>query len=701
MKWWRLRLVIASVCMLGLPFGAGLADEVQQQTLPRADRRTAPQGDLATASIAGSGAAASRARTSPPSAMTAADIQATARTPRLTPAQAAALWAHLADLSNTDAITLPVLKALVAACDTPEARQALWGELASMARLPRGEKSDRTRTLIGVFERNRADLLPLLKEIAETPSARDDMIELMLKSRVFADDRDESVAWVSGRIPAAVAQHIERERGLGHPVPWEYVAFESMMRWKDERLVHGAPHAPMTLAGLDDAGASFITIFNCLHELDEGFREVILRGLGPVELFNAVVAGEKELYRLGTSGYRNFLHPIIMRGIASAGSFEEFLDRAAPASLGRGVVPATGHRGMVFLRVASSFGLIEPVLKSVRNREHFIREVVASLDDPASFEENSSVVLDVLTLRSNSAALPTFRQALLAELYRRYDAESSTLARNALGSVLSVYQTMTGDHRVSAIDRAYALDANLFQIPFDRLYEREENGGLVHRMFMRMDEGEGGAETYASFREAMKTIGAEVEAGGIFDVFKVKAKGRTIEIYANAPTSAGVREGIPGIARALHGKRVETIIGRGHTSIIAPLQQDAKRVLGRRIDEVAAVIVGACGGDASLRELISTFGYIPYFATKATGRTLINNAIIKTYVKRLLELAPDERLSVADVRDKAVARFLELGMEDDLRSDASQYQVNMTAVLSAKLFDAHVRPQPQRRAALD
>jgi hypothetical protein len=36
-----------------------------------------------------------------------------------------------------------------------------------------------------------------------------------------------------------------------------------------------------------------------------------------------------------------------------------------------------------------------------------------------------------------------------------------------------------------------------------------------------------------------------------------------------------------------------------------------------------------------------------------------------------------------------------------LRSDASQYQVNMTAVLSAKLFDTHVRTLPQRRAALD
>ena len=69
---------------------------------------------------------------------------------------------------------------------------------------------------------------------------------------------------------------------------------------------HAPPHS---LNELDAAGASFVTIFNCLHAVDVGFREVILRGLGPVELFNAVVAGENELYRLGTSGYRGSCMP--------------------------------------------------------------------------------------------------------------------------------------------------------------------------------------------------------------------------------------------------------------------------------------------------------------------------------------------------------------------------------------------------------
>jgi hypothetical protein len=621
----------------------------------------------------------------------------------LTRAQSGTLWAFFADFDNAALATLPIVKALLAASDTPAAREALWGELSSLALGPaRTDRRVRERSLLSVFERQRAVLVPLMIGVRETPSSCDDMIVLMLKSRIFAEDLDGSVTYVSGRIPAAVARYIERERGLGRPVGWEYTAFESMMRWKDAHLVPGAGKAQLSQTELEEAGEDFVTIFNCLHDLDEGFREVILRGLGPLELFNAVVAGEKELYRLGTSSYRAFLHPVIMQGIAERASFEAFLDRATDRRSGGTDMSASGHRGLVFIRVASSFGLLEPVLQTVHDPQRLIDYILASLDDAASFRDNSLLVLDVLTAKTSSHVAPAFKSALLDRLYERYRSGAGQ-SRNAYGSILSVYQTITGDHRDKTVDTDFALDDTAFQVPFDRLFSQDGRGGFVHRMFMRMDGNEDAVSTYEAFLRLMESLDASVEKREHFDVFRLTGPGRTVEVYANAPSAAGLREGLANIAKVLEGRRVETVIGRGHSSIVAPLQADAKRLLGSRINEVSSVILGSCGGDVSVRELTATFGYITYVATKATGRQEINNAIIKTYARALMALPQGRRLSVAEVLDKSVARFKEDGTDDALRSDASLYQVNMTAVLTARLFDNQVRQQREsdRRAALD
>jgi hypothetical protein len=199
----------------------------------------------------------------------------------------------------------------------------------------------------------------------------------------------------------------------------------------------------------------------------------------------------------------------------------------------------------------------------------------------------------------------------------------------------------------------------------------------------------------------MMSLGASVRDDRHFAVFAFAAPGRMVEIHVNKPTALGVRQGIADIAEALQGQRVETVIGRGHTSIISPLQADARRVLGDRVRDVAAVIVGSCGGDASVRELVATFGYVPFFTTKSTGRQQINNAIIATYVASLLSLEPGQWLSMTDVLDAAVLRFLRPGGDDALRIDASLYQVNVPTVLTAILFDAHVRRfvAPDQRAS--
>lgn len=629
----------------------------------------------------------------PPRPVNEPEILRTLEAARPSPEQAMALWEFFADEDNWAVTTLPVIKALAAASDQPQSRQALWSELSALARAyARGDRArTRERSLLGLFERNRDVLLPQLVEVPETEGSSDEMIELMLSTRVFGSDQEESVRHVSGRIPAAVARHIERKRELGQPVRWEYPAFESMARWKDARLLARGVKAPRSLAGLDAAGETFIVVFNCLHTLDIGFREVMLRGLGPVEIFNAVVAGEKELYRLGTSGYRTYLHAVIMRGIKEAGSFEAFIDRAAPRHLGEEARRASGRRAMVFLRVVSSFGLIEPVLATVRDRDRFIDGALSSLGDPSTFEENSSVVLDVLTARSGAAEALGFRTALLERLYERYAQAGDPLSRGVYGSMLSVYQTVADDHRDPAIDTAYPLDRNAFLIPFERLFSDDGSGGYVHRMFMRLDETIDDTQTFANFRTLMLSLGASVRDEEFHIVFTIADPRRRIEIYANRPTSQGLRQGIDDIEDLLRGMRVETVIGRGHTNIIAPLQKDARRLLGERLKSVAVVFVGSCGGDASVRELIRTFGYIPFLTTKSTGRQVINNAIIKSYIADLATLQPGERLDITEVVRDGTQRFLQWS-DEELRADARLYHVNRAAVLGALLFDSYLRP---------
>ena len=176
----------------------------------------------------------------------------------------------------------------------------------------------------------------------------------------------------------------------------------------------------------------------------------------------------------------------------------------------------------------------------------------------------------------------------------------------------------------------------------------------------------------------------------------MRAAGRSIEIYVNKPTASGNKKGISDIAAAIGGRRVETVIGRGHTQIIAPLQADSRRILGDRIRDVAAVLVGACGGDASVREMISTFGYKPFFATKATGRAVINNAIVESYIGALLAARPGERVFLPGVLSRALAPMLRNKVDKDLQTDAGLYEANMATVYTAYLFNAHVRRHVQR-----
>jgi hypothetical protein len=210
-------------------------------------------------------------------------------------------------------------------------------------------------------------------------------------------------------------------------------------------------------------------------------------------------------------------------------------------------------------------------------------------------------------------------------------------------------------------------------------------------MFMRMHDDIDSSSTYASFRAAMKARGARVTDERHHTVFRVASGRRAVEIYVNKPSVIGIRRGIADIAKALGGARVETVVGRGHTGIIRPLQTDARRLLGDKVSGVATVFVGACGGDASVAEMIGTFGYVPFVTTRSTGHKVINNAIMEAYIRGLLSMSPGDTLSLAQVLERGAAPFLRRNAEEELREDANLYRVNVATVLAARLFDAHVR----------
>lgn len=626
---------------------------------------------------------------SPDSIITEQDFVAAVGDPARSTEDVAALWDVFASSDAASMPALAMLKALVIATDAPRSREAMWSELGAKAKtLVAAPAQD--RALVGMFERHRGELLPILSVTRETEGGGDEMAQLMLHTRIFGADFDASLAHMLERNPGAVARLMERERERGHPAKWEKVAFDGMMRWRTTRLSGSTTRTAQPLDVLDATGEMFITMFNSLHGLEGWYREQMLKGLSPIEVFNAAVGGEQELYRLGTSGYRGFLHPVILRGIKESGSLEAFLQTAARSIS----TPSSGlaaRRGLVFVRIASSFGLLDSVLETVRDRDTFIAEAIGSLGDPRSFESSSTIVVDLLTGRSTSPQAQAFKRILLDRLYASHAAATVPSERSVFGSMLSAYQTVTGDRRSAQIDRDFPLDTSLQRIPFARLFDADGKRGLIHRMFMRLDQDVDAVNTYGSIRTLMRQLRASVRDERNHAVYRVSERNRTVEIYVNKPSTSGVKGGITDIAVALGGARVHTIVGRGHTGIITPLQKDSRRMLGERAREVALVIVGACGGDASVREMIGTYGYVPFVTTKSTGRQVINNEIVEAYVERLLDMQPHQTLAMADVLDQAVAQFLKAKANAELREDARLYHVNVTTVLAARLFDSHVR----------
>lgn len=624
----------------------------------------------------------------------------TLRTSILTPRQATKLWDFAADEYNSPLITLPFIESLIIASNTPKGRAPLWSDLAYLTRELRGKRARRAKSLLGFFERHRAQLRPLLGSGRDTELGGDEMIDVMLSSRVFGDNLRESLAWVGEHNPAPIARRIEFERGRGRPVHWENAALQAILRWKNAHFSADTAYAPETATELNAAGRTFTIILNNFRDMSPAYRNAMLKGLKATDAFNIVIGGEFELYRMGTSSFRQYLYPAIMTGIKEHGTFEAFVKDATPERLNGELADILGRRSMDFLRVASTFGLLEQVLETVHDSQSLVGHSLTSLGDAATFRRNGSVIVDLLTAPSTTPKVAAFKKVLADKLYERYRSEGDARLRTVYGSILSVYQSITGNKREASIDQAFPVDASMFRIPFARLFSKRDDSVLLHRMFMRMDEDTDAVTTYAGFDAMMRFRGASVLNKQYYVVYRFRSGERRVEIYVNKPTHLGISRGIADIGAALHGKKVQTAIGRGHTYIIGPFLRDSKLILGNQVKDVATVLIGSCGGEASMSDIVKTFGYMSVVVTRSTGRQLINNAIIGEYVTALMALKAGGHLFLQDVLKKAVAQFARLGTDSDLHDDAKFYRVSMEAVMIAQLFDKYLSHVNNQSVAL-
>jgi hypothetical protein len=161
----------------------------------------------------------------------------------LSDAQSARLWEFFGNDTNASMATLRIVKALISASRSPKAREPLWSTLVGLAREHDVGSPERARSLLGLFERHRTELLPLFGE------ARDRK-DLATSGRAAARDADfrrrldKGADW-----SARTIQHLWRKWNASAPwetVPWEAAAFWSMVRWKDARLLRsreGTAHA--------------------------------------------------------------------------------------------------------------------------------------------------------------------------------------------------------------------------------------------------------------------------------------------------------------------------------------------------------------------------------------------------------------------------------------------------------------------------
>ncbi|HUU73622.1 MAG TPA: hypothetical protein VMW70_13420, partial [Burkholderiales bacterium] len=174
---------------------------------------------------------------------------------------------------------LPFIESLVIASNTPKGRAPLWSDLAYLARQLRGKRARRAKSLLGFFERHRAQLRPLLASGRDTEMGGDEMIDVMMSSQVFGDTFRESLAWVGEHNPAPLARRIEFERGRGRTVHWEIAALQAILRWKVAQFPADTAHAPKSVPELNAVGRTFTIILNNFHDMSSVFRNAMLKGL--------------------------------------------------------------------------------------------------------------------------------------------------------------------------------------------------------------------------------------------------------------------------------------------------------------------------------------------------------------------------------------------------------------------------------------
>lgn len=188
--------------------------------------------------------------------------------------EATAMWEIFAGESHASFLTLPLIEAAIAATVAPLAREAMWGELAALSdRLPRDESDPiHAASLIGLLERHRSTLHPRIVAIAETVGGGDEMIRLMLGTRIFGATVEDGVAFIARVDPGALHRRIERDRSAGKPVTWQSMASTLLAPWYEGQRSAEAAGRPTPLLSKAEVRHRFIHGAFALHDAVGGKR---------------------------------------------------------------------------------------------------------------------------------------------------------------------------------------------------------------------------------------------------------------------------------------------------------------------------------------------------------------------------------------------------------------------------------------------
>lgn len=378
----------------------------------------------------------------------------------------------------------------------------------------------------------------------------------------------------------------------------------------------------------NDVYLQLVRVINHAHVFSSVDRANLVAGMSAGQLYTLTTLGESELYVLGTSAFRDQIAPALLRAVRDQwhGDFKAFLQEEDPYA----------ENLAQFLRVAATFAKSDEFFgKDSSDLPYLLRPVLERIDASEGGLHVATVLLDLLMPGSGSSrgVLPNpFTRTvedLLADEYMKSEGEQ----RLVLGTIGALYaQFAPHDERFAQMKDAYGSDVKIESLSLEELFTRDEKGRLVHTARMYFFPGADGEASYTNFKQQFKSWDC-AERGGYTECVR-HVGNRTVRILMNDPR-ADLKTANAVLDSMLEGKRVQTLIMRGHSSSV---EQFIEAVRGKDYKPVV-VHMGACGAFSHLSRIYHVFKkFVHVISTKGTGTMAVNDPMLSDFFVDILSL---------------------------------------------------------------